>query len=309
MRLKFIKDWFSRGFSERTGNVLMFLTWVVAFFLVGMIGQDPDLGWHLKNGELILKTGILRTEPYSYTMTSFPYVDHEWLSNVIVFLVFSKIGYWGLAVVFAAWSSIIWLLLPNKAKSFQIGLIWLVLPALLSLGGVRFQLISWVFLWVFLRICFEEHLWVRWRCLIIWGMLLWANLHGSFPVGYMVMGIAIMARWLRTRKIDLYDWAVLITSGLVSLVNPYSWRVWEEVRRSMSDPLLGKYVTEWQMITPTRYLSYWFLLVIVCFFIWRYKKEVRLEKVILVGLLVVMGLKNVRHTSLSALGLLWIGTE
>ena len=53
------------------------LSWVRGTFML-----DPDFGWHLRMGQIILQTGIPATDPFSYTMQSYPFVDHEWLTNI-----------------------------------------------------------------------------------------------------------------------------------------------------------------------------------------------------------------------------------
>ena len=62
--------------------------------------MDPDFGWHIKTGELILKTGIPQTDLFSYTMPSYPFVDHEWLTNILLFLGFEKLGWVYLVIIF-----------------------------------------------------------------------------------------------------------------------------------------------------------------------------------------------------------------
>src|SRR3990172_11624222 len=63
---------------------------VIVFWIRGIMLLDPDFGWHLRMVELILQNGISKTDPFSYTMPSYPFVDHEWLTNVVM----SKIYGW-----------------------------------------------------------------------------------------------------------------------------------------------------------------------------------------------------------------------
>src|SRR4051794_34084904 len=43
---------------------------------------DPDLGWHLRTGQLILAShAIPRTDPFSFTRAGAPWVEQEWLSQ------------------------------------------------------------------------------------------------------------------------------------------------------------------------------------------------------------------------------------
>ncbi|HEV2717163.1 MAG TPA: hypothetical protein VGU64_17995, partial [Terriglobales bacterium] len=65
--------------------------------------SDPDFWWHLRTGELIIKThSFLRTDPYSFTRFGQRWVNHEWLSDVLIFAVYRTSGFSGLMVTFAA---------------------------------------------------------------------------------------------------------------------------------------------------------------------------------------------------------------
>src|SRR3989337_506611 len=56
---------------------VLVISWVL-LFINGLHQLDPDFGWHVTMGRLISENGIPKTDPFSYTMTSFPFVDHEW---------------------------------------------------------------------------------------------------------------------------------------------------------------------------------------------------------------------------------------
>ena len=65
--------------------LLLFLVlFGVGFFLTSNT-LDPDLGWHLRTGQLILERGGAPMQDwYSYTMPLFPWTDHEWLFQVLI---------------------------------------------------------------------------------------------------------------------------------------------------------------------------------------------------------------------------------
>ena len=61
---------------------------VAAFlvFLVTRTWADPDLWGHLQFGRDILQSWALATtDPYSFTSDK-PWVNHEWLSEVLMYL-------------------------------------------------------------------------------------------------------------------------------------------------------------------------------------------------------------------------------
>jgi hypothetical protein len=61
---------------------------------------DHDFGWHIRMGQLILAKGIPATDPFSYTMPSYPFVDHEWLADILLVQLYPIIGYPGLGVIY-----------------------------------------------------------------------------------------------------------------------------------------------------------------------------------------------------------------
>jgi hypothetical protein len=61
---------------------------------------DPDLLDHLKFGETIWRTGrIAQPDPFSYTAGAQLWVNHEWLAELIYYLVFAAAGAAGLILV------------------------------------------------------------------------------------------------------------------------------------------------------------------------------------------------------------------
>lgn len=67
------------------------------FLAIGVFRLDPDFGWHVKMGEYIEKYGIPVKDPFTYTMPNFDFVDHEWLTNVLMWEGYRRVGRAGLA--------------------------------------------------------------------------------------------------------------------------------------------------------------------------------------------------------------------
>jgi hypothetical protein len=77
---------------------VMFLVLVLgAFIWKGSVGLDPDFGWHIRSGEYILENGIPSFDPLSYTMPSFPFIDHAWGSSILFFLFYPVVSLCGLS--------------------------------------------------------------------------------------------------------------------------------------------------------------------------------------------------------------------
>ena len=88
---------FRRPSSEFYAPLIKFLVLAYAFNLFSLITADPDLWGHIKFGEDIWsELSIPKTDPYSYTAFGLPWVNHEWLAEIIFFLIFNLAGSTGL---------------------------------------------------------------------------------------------------------------------------------------------------------------------------------------------------------------------
>src|SRR3569832_1875088 len=83
---------------RRTFEVYVF---VFAFLLASRPLSDGDFWWHLKTGEYIVKNlTIPRIDFYSFTVPGKHWVAHEWLSEVIFYLVYTRAGFNTLIFIF-----------------------------------------------------------------------------------------------------------------------------------------------------------------------------------------------------------------
>jgi len=99
--------------SQTSRLLLCFVILFAAFWLKGNLFLDPDFGWRLKTGELVLTQGIPETDPFTYTMPSFPWVDHAWSQSLLMYIAHSLSGYAGLALVYSLFA-VLALWITNK---------------------------------------------------------------------------------------------------------------------------------------------------------------------------------------------------
>src|SRR5215470_8486328 len=73
---------------------------------------DPDLWWHIKNGQNILATHRWpTTDPYSFTVAGTPWLSYEWLGDVLFGTVARYGGLVGLFVLLLVLASAVMLAL------------------------------------------------------------------------------------------------------------------------------------------------------------------------------------------------------
>src|ERR1700676_547839 len=85
-----------------TRRVFVMILAIGLFAMAARNVTDPDLWWHLRTGQLILQNhALFHTDPYSFTRFGQPWINHEWLSEVLLFGLYRVAGFGGLTVAFA----------------------------------------------------------------------------------------------------------------------------------------------------------------------------------------------------------------
>lgn len=179
---------------------------------------DPDLGWHLKVGEDILRERLVpHLNYYNYTLEGKTWVDHEWLLNIITYWLYEKTGNIGLNVFFALLITAALAILHRTTKKKIAdqtdsplngpGPILLFI-FFLSLGviamsphlGVRMQEIALLCL-ILLYLILDNYGRTRKAAILLWLLPLfyfWSLSHASF-----LIGIFILFFWLLIKTIEL----------------------------------------------------------------------------------------------------------
>ena len=199
----------------KIGKKLNFLVvfWILFYFLVfGFLVKnssgylDPDLGWHLKVGEEISRSGSLpHINVYNYTYSD-RWVDHEWLINWLSFKIYSQFGYLAVTIFFSLVITFSFVLLNLFVrKFFKKSPEWLIaslqlfgLIACSPSFGIRMQEFSFLFLilefWIIKKFNDQKN----WRSLIWFLPLfyLWSNIHGSFLFGLGILFFFLLIKFL-----------------------------------------------------------------------------------------------------------------
>ncbi len=110
-----------------------------------------DVWLHLKTGEYILENGTFpRHDIFSYTMPNKPWINHEWLSQVVFYAIYNKFGFDGLIILRALVVSSAFLLLFLLGYRKENYLIMaLLLLATLFISKQRFLLRGELFTFLF----------------------------------------------------------------------------------------------------------------------------------------------------------------
>lgn len=260
------------------------ITFIFVVLLLARPPGDPDLGWHIRNGQDILRFGVPKGDLYSHTMFGYPWISHEWLTDVLLYLSNHYLGLIFLSLAFALIAFFAYFISARVAKvRIESTLITVLIAALVALPivGIRPQMLTLLGLAIVLWILF------RWRDnpqskLIYWLiplMLVWVNMHGGFAAGLILMGVfgaieLIKYLFKRFKVIKIVSltmspvqlWELIgvgIISFAVTFINPYTWRIYEELFRTVFNDLVRQGISEWLPITFNSPQSYNLIIYIV----------------------------------------------
>ena len=261
---------------------IAFGLFATGFFIKSVSFIDPDFGWHYRTGEFIFTHGIPRTDLYSYTMSDFPYIEHEWLTDAGMYILYQKIGWYGLALIYTIFALLALFILFQQTRS------WMSLISILFTGeifilygGIRDQVIPWLFAVLILWICNTKQWWNYARYMIPIIIVLWVNIHGSFPFGIGITAIYAIVDCIKNKRIVWQDTIVLLLCAIATLINPYMWHIWEEVWRTQFNISWQWSIEEWQPAFFSSNYSFWFFLPVSLVFIWLYIKKFSLFSLVL----------------------------
>ena len=208
---------------------------LLAFQALGNAGAlaDADGAWHRRTGQLILDTGAIpRHDPFSWTAHGVSWQPNAWLSDV-VFALLQRVG--GLtaisllrALVVVAFGLTVHATCrrAGAGRWSSVFVAWAATLCLDPFVAERPQLFSFLLLPLVLWLAARPGR----RALVGLGaaFALWANLHGVFVVGVVVVGLVALGRWLDDRRPDVLrrSAVVCVVAGLAPLANPFLWRVY-----------------------------------------------------------------------------------
>ncbi len=213
---------------------------------------------------LILQNhALFHTDSYSFTRFGAPWIDHEWLSQLLIFGVYKLAGWGGLSVVFGAVIACAFMVVfyRSPGRPYIAGAITL-LGAFASAPswGVRPQMLTLLLASLLLLIL--EHSYGRPRLLWLAPplMLLWVNLHAGYAVGIALIGLFMLgdaldvafgfgepnlsdksARAERFRALAV----VIVACAAVVMLNPYGTAMYAYPLETLRSRAMQSYIGEW----------------------------------------------------------------
>lgn len=311
--------------------IFIFLLWSL---LAGTLSTrplaDPDIGWHIRTGELMLATHASpRTDPFSSTMHGRTWFAWEWLYDLVLGMLYRACGLngvvWLCAVIVAATFTFLLSQLLRRGTGLLLAIVLMLLAeaaATIHLFA-RPHIVSWLFVlaW-FAALERWEHgeapRWLPWFFPV--STLLWVNLHGGWLLGFALLAIYILAGIVESlRAADPFvalraaqraramAWAGA-GAALASLANPFGWRLHAHIYRYLSDRYLMNRIAEFRSPDFHGWAQRCFVIILLLtvMALAGHRRTVRLSHLLVVLLAVYAGLLASRNLPVSSMLLVLI---
>jgi hypothetical protein len=245
---------------------------------------DAGIGWHIRTGQLILRThSVPRFDSFSSSMSGQPWFAWEWLYDVVVGWLEGAAGLNGVvlftASVIAATFALTFRMLLQRGTNILVAAMLVLLAA--SSAMIHFLARPHVLSWLFTVIWF----WIlesseqssihsashpsseaprSWRLWFLPSLTLgWANVHGGFLVGFALLAIywigavwrplkhrgdrfdEILAKIRAGQRLRMLTW-IGVLSAAATFVNPYGYQLHIHIYQYLTNRFLMDRIDEFQ---------------------------------------------------------------
>jgi hypothetical protein len=309
------------GFLPSFGSIVFLLIFIILLLKSGsLLLADGDTGYHIRTGEFIIQNWTIPTHDiFSYLTPPPKWIAHEWLSEVVMALIYRAAGLSGIVIVFSFFLALTHFLLYRSLRSSSSDIVLVIGITALAVATssthwlARPHVFSIALTLVWDQVL-SDYQFNRTNRLIYLPplMVLWVNLHGGFVIGLILLviytcgntfssmaaGPSIAEQCFRkARQLALFS---VLCAG-VAVINPHGYDILLFPFKLTSDRVLMDRVAEFlspnfHQPLPFKYM----LMILIASVAW---SRVRLDpiEVGLVVLLTYMSLYSVRYVSLFAI--------
>lgn len=228
--------------------VILLSTFFYVYLSINLF--DSDFWWHLATGKYIVETGTIPDiDPFSFTadreenQNLLParenfILKQYWLGQIIFYLIFDAFGPKGIiilraSILFLVLLLVLWKLKRQKVSFFIIFVfltfVYLELGRFTGERPVLFTILFTVVTFIILDEFRQRK--TKTILLLIPIMLLWANLHGGFIIGVVIIGIYMIGECIKiifnktvfSRKEIAFFYLSMVFALAASYINPTGW--------------------------------------------------------------------------------------
>lgn len=297
--------------------LVLFLS--LSFSRGGFLLSDADTGWHIRAGEFILATfSVPKQDIFSFITPPPHWINHSWLSEVIMALVHQSLGLTGIVIFFGLLISLSYSMLFKLMQKERGNIFLAVFIILLTIASSIFHWLARPHIFSLLLFVVTYYLLEQFQSRHIQSLyflplliLFWVNLHGGFISGFILISIYLIGNLVkfvlsRDGGKELYRQKTkvlaltLLSCLFVSLINPYGFNMILYPFKLISQKLIMDHIAEFQspnfhhlLLLPSKY----FLLLMILL-IGILKKNLDVIEVLLIILFVNMALFSQRFIPL-----------
>lgn len=209
-----LSDNFWRRLNQIAGFFVLGSTFMLLVFMAHLEIKDLDLWLHIGLGRYIFEHNyhVPQVDILSCTLPpGTPWVNHEWLFQVIAYLIYSEWGVSGLIemqvwVVALTLMVLAFLGFNNKNTPLTFFALFMVSLVYQSRLTIRPDLYSLFFMSIFVTVLgiFIHRKWTVPVLFVI--QVLWTNMHGFFFLGPLIVGFCLLGEWIK-RSVPLpWEW-------------------------------------------------------------------------------------------------------
>lgn len=252
--------------GSRASGLTLAELWTVLAIGLPVLGSmiapmsTVDLAYQVRAGQLMLESGsILTTDPFTFTVGGEPWLNQQWAAGVLFGLGYEAVGWAGLAVVRGLLIGLTFALAvvacrasgasPRTSALLAIAAFAVSVPSL----GLRAQLLGMVLMAATLALLALRKRRPRLLWLLPILFVAWANVHGSFIIGLLAIGAALVADRVARRPGSRLLAVVLVLCTVATLLNPFGAGVWIYSVGLTTSSQITRLISEWQ---PTSVRSY-----------------------------------------------------
>jgi hypothetical protein len=245
------------SYFQRSGIYVFLISFASLYYLANapLLLAHYDLGWHLAAGDLIRDQGnIPFHDPWSFTSGGKQWYNLSWLWDVIASVIFQYANFSGLILFVVACCAFIVGYLTSVCLSSGASTIavcisvfssCLLYPAFATFPNAYLTASPNISTMLFCVIFYGECLKRTRHFLLPVMMVLWANLHGGFVLGFLIVGIfggtALLRRdWVNFK---IYSFAG-VGCFIATFINPLGWHIYEGLATTLGH-FVQAYITEW----------------------------------------------------------------
>ena len=231
--------------------------------ITGLFLFHNDLGWHLATGDYIRQIGsIPKTDPWSFTADNQPWINFSWGWDVLASFIHERTGLLGLQVITACMGAAIIGIQTSVAVRMGAALVPTIITVFIAgialpqfsppdvFLAITPQVITLVFLAIFHFVLWDSlHKNLSQQLLLLPLIIfVWANMHGGFILGFVVLGFYILdAVFAKNSKQIRILLLVLFLCVIASSFTPWGDSLIPTVIEFMQHPS-KRGISEWQSV-------------------------------------------------------------